>query len=191
MFSDQNSTYECHYIGFDIIKLRFNNWKLVWIKHPKLSLILGFPPEFRVTVYVRKWSGNFFHFHYGKGSGKPEFRNDFFFVKRKFPERCSGITDRYGIPENFRFPFILELSRNSSLRNKFPDHSISKMEIFSGKMETLEITQKYWEIPQKYLSGEKRKPLKNFRKRLKIKRKPLRNCVLRDFHFSCRNCRKA
>ena len=133
MFSDQNSTYECHYIGFDIIKLRFNNWKLVWIKHPKLSLILGFPPEFRVTVYVRKWSGNFFHFHYGKGSGKPEFRNDFFFVKRKFPERCSGITDRYGIPENFRFPFILELSMNSGLRNKFPDHSISKMETFFRK----------------------------------------------------------
>ena len=39
---------------------------------------IGLPPEFRVTVYVRKWSGNFFHFHYGKGSGKPEFRNDFF-----------------------------------------------------------------------------------------------------------------
>ena len=39
--------------------------------------------------------------------------------------------------EIFRFPFIPELSRNSGLRNKFPDHSISKMEIFSGKMETL------------------------------------------------------
>ena len=40
-------------------------------------------------------------------------------------------------PENFRFPFDPELSQNSGLRNKFPDHSISKMEIFSGKMETL------------------------------------------------------
>ena len=39
--------------------------------------------------------------------------------------------------EIFRFPFIPELSRNFGLRNKFPDHSISKMEIFSGKMETL------------------------------------------------------
>ena len=32
----------------------------------------------------------------------------FFSVKRQFPERCSGITDHYGIPENrsgnFRFP---------------------------------------------------------------------------------------
>ena len=70
---------------------------------------LGFPPEFRVTVYVRKWSGNFFHFHDGKGSGKPEFRNNFrndcFSIKRKFPELCSGITDRYGIPERSRISF--------------------------------------------------------------------------------------
>ena len=59
---------------------------------------LGFPPEFRVTVYVRKWSGNFFHFHYGKGSGKPEFRNDF----RNVPEYRSGNfpKNRSG---NFRF----------------------------------------------------------------------------------------
>jgi len=70
---------------------------------------LGFPPEFRVTVYVRKWSGNFFHFHYGKGSGKPEyrndFRNDFFSVKRKFPERCLElrIVSEYR-SGNFRFP---------------------------------------------------------------------------------------
>ena len=28
-----------------------------------------------------------------------DFRNDFFSVNRKFPERCSGIPDRYGIPE--------------------------------------------------------------------------------------------
>ena len=34
---------------------------------------------------------------------------------------------------NFRVPFIPELSRNSGLRNKFPDHSISKMEIFFRK----------------------------------------------------------
>ena len=42
------------------------------------GMVIGFPPEFRVTVYVQKWSRNFFHFHYGQGSGKPEFRNDFF-----------------------------------------------------------------------------------------------------------------
>ena len=36
--------------------------------------------------------------------------------------------------ENLRFPFHkTELSRNSGLRNKFPDHSISKMEIFFQK----------------------------------------------------------
>ena len=39
-------------------------------------------------------------------TGIPEqFPERFFSVKRKFPERCSGITDRYGIPErsgNFR-----------------------------------------------------------------------------------------
>ena len=35
--------------------------------------------------------------------------------------------------EIFRFPYIPELSRNSGLRNKFPDHSISKMEIFFRK----------------------------------------------------------
>ena len=44
----------------------------------------------------------------------PENRNSgtisgtIFSVKRKFPESCPGITDRYGIPEyrsgNFRFP---------------------------------------------------------------------------------------
>ena len=34
---------------------------------------------------------------------------------------------------NFRFPFIPELSQNSGLRNKFPNHSISKMEIFFRK----------------------------------------------------------
>ena len=85
----------------------------------KISYWIGFPPEFRVTVYVRKWSGNFFHFHYGKGSGKPEFRNvfknNFFSIKLKFLERFSIITDCY-VPEycsgnfpenrsrNFRFP---------------------------------------------------------------------------------------
>ena len=40
---------------------------------------------------------------YGKGSGKPEFRNDFqndfFPLKRKFPEHCSGIMECSG---NFR-----------------------------------------------------------------------------------------
>ena len=40
--------------------------------------------------------------------------------------------------ENFRFPFDPELP--GILVYKFPDHSISKMEIFSGKMETLHIT---------------------------------------------------
>ena len=96
--------------------------KVSWIRIC-FSLCQGFPPEFRVTVCVRKWSRNFFHFHYEKvpenrNSGKPEFRNDFrndfFPVKRKFPECCSRIMDRYGIPErsgnfpkncsgNFRF----------------------------------------------------------------------------------------
>ena len=73
------------------------------------ELRVGFPPEFGVTVYLRKWHGNLFPFPLWKGSRKPEFRNDFwndsFFVKREFPKRCSGITDRYGIPErsgNFR-----------------------------------------------------------------------------------------
>ena len=50
-----------------------------------------------------------------------------------------------------------------------------------------ETTQKYLEIPQNYLSAKRRKPLKNFRKRLKIKRKPLKNCVLRDFRIFQRN----
>ena len=38
----------------------------------------------------------------------PENRNSgtiFFSVKRKFPERCSGITDRYGIPERSGISF--------------------------------------------------------------------------------------
>ena len=29
----------------------------------------------------------------------PEFRNDFFSLKRKLSKRSSGITDHYGIPE--------------------------------------------------------------------------------------------
>ena len=49
--------------------LHSNIWNPIWLD-------IGFPPEFRVPVYVRKWSGNFFHFHYGKGYGNPEFRND-------------------------------------------------------------------------------------------------------------------
>ena len=48
-------------------------------------------------------------------------------VKRKF----FRITSRK--PENLWFPFIPELSRNSGLRNKFPDHFISKMENFFRK----------------------------------------------------------
>ena len=38
------------------------------------------------------------------------FRNDFFSVKRKFPERCYEITDRYGIPE-----------RSGTFRNIVPE----------------------------------------------------------------------
>ena len=85
--------------------------------HKTLTSQLGFPPEFRVTVYVRKWSGNFFHFHYGKGSGNPErffsrkpeisgtlFRNSGSLRNsgtfRKFPE-CSGISFRKIGPEIF------------------------------------------------------------------------------------------
>ena len=48
-------------------------------------------------------------------------------VKRKF------FRFTWRKPENFRVPYILELSRNSGLRNKFPDHSISKMELFFRK----------------------------------------------------------
>ena len=70
------------------------------------STTLGFPPEFLVTVYVRKWSVNFFHFHYGKGSGNPEFRNDFF---RK-PEISGTLFWNYGTLRN-RVP------ENSGLRN--------------------------------------------------------------------------
>ena len=64
----------------------------------------------------------------------PEIRNSgtisgtiFFPVNRKFPERCSGIPDRYGIPErsgNFRN--VLE---NRS--GNFPEKSFRK---FSGKI---------------------------------------------------------
>ena len=50
---------------------------------------IGFSPEFRVTVYVRKWSRIFFHFHFGKGFGNLEFRinskTTFSSVNRKFP----------------------------------------------------------------------------------------------------------
>ena len=59
------------------------------------AMLLGFPPEFRVTVYVRK----FFPFPLWKRFRKTGIPERFFFVKRKFPERCPGITDRYGIPE--------------------------------------------------------------------------------------------
>ena len=80
------------------VTCNFIECRLTWSLTVVGELKLGFPPEFRVTVYVRKWSRNFFHFHYGKGSGKSEFRNDFrndlFSVKRKFPERCSGISFR-------------------------------------------------------------------------------------------------
>ena len=36
-----------------------------WTCHLKLCLQLGFPPDFRVKVYIRKWSGNFFRIHSG------------------------------------------------------------------------------------------------------------------------------
>ena len=65
---------------------------------------LGFPPEFRVTVYVRKWSRNFFHFHYGKGSGKPPF----FFRKT---EISGTLFQNYG------------LLQNSGTFGKFPEDS--------------------------------------------------------------------
>ena len=57
--------------------------KCAWLPlfgSPVQQLSLGFPPEFRVTVYVWKWSGNFFHFNYGKGSGKTG-------IPERFPER--------------------------------------------------------------------------------------------------------
>ena len=61
---------------------------------------VGFAREFRVTVYARKLSGIFFHFHYEKGSGNPEFRintgTTFLSVNRKFPEPCSVIPERSG-----------------------------------------------------------------------------------------------
>ena len=78
----------------DYIYLFPETWNLQKVTSVGSDFLLGFPPEFRGTVYVRKLSGNFFHFHYVKGSG---ILNDFFYVNRKFPERCSGITERYGI----------------------------------------------------------------------------------------------
>ena len=63
-----------------------------------------------------------------------------------FPE-CSGILDhdsgnfmfpfrkpeKIRKPVKIRFPFHPEISWNSTLGNKFPDHSISKMDFFPRK----------------------------------------------------------
>ena len=86
------------------------------------NIVLKFPVYEMETenFMVSIWSGIIpeYGLHYGN-------RKNFWFTKWKL--------------EILWFPFDLELSRNSGLRNKFPDHSISKMEIFSGKMETLPI----------------------------------------------------
>ena len=78
---------------------------------------VGFPPEFRVTVYIWKWCGIFFHYHYGKGSRNPEFWNDFFSVNQKFPECCSGFLDRYGIPE--RSGILFRKNRSGNFQNNW------------------------------------------------------------------------
>ena len=58
------------------------------------------------------------------------FPERFFFVNRKFPERCSGIPDRYGIPER---------SGISGMLRKFPECSGISFRKFSGKI-VLEIS---------------------------------------------------
>ena len=51
------------------------------------------------------------------------------------PENFSGLRNKYHgsgnfrKPEKFRFPFHPEIFRNSTLRNKFPNRSSSKMKI--------------------------------------------------------------
>ena len=48
-------------------------------------MCVGFPPEFRVTVYIRKWSGNYFRKHSGfhlirKYPGIPVYATNFWII---------------------------------------------------------------------------------------------------------------
>ena len=67
-----------------------------WTCHLKLCLQLGFPPEFRVKVYIQKWSRNFFHF-------------------RKFPERYFGISGTF---RKFSGKIVSEISGTIGIRIK-------------------------------------------------------------------------
>ena len=100
------------------------------------------------TIFFRKTeiSGTLFR-NYGSLQYSGTFRNVYGMETGNFSGLRNGNWKFYGFhsvkrkffrftwskPENFRFPFIPQLSRNSGLRNKFPDHSISKMEIFFRK----------------------------------------------------------
>ena len=78
----------------------------VHLRHFKFRLFdrvsTGIPGYGLRTEMIRK----FFPFPLWKRFRKTGIPERYFSVKRKFPERCSGITDRYGIPErpgNFRY----------------------------------------------------------------------------------------
>ena len=100
---------------------RTNNWGSslgigllniqVLLKNTSSRIWLGFPQEFRVTVYVRKSSGNLFRFYYGKDSGIPK---RFFFVNRTFPGISKGFGNFWNVPE-YRF----RKNRYRIFQNKF------------------------------------------------------------------------
>ena len=67
------------------------------------------------------------------------------------PGNLSGLRNKYHgsgnfrfpfrKPEKFRFPFHPEISRNSTLRNKFPNRSSSKMKILFRNNENPNVTR--------------------------------------------------
>ena len=72
-----------------------------WVMLVESRVSTGIPGYGLRTELIRK----FFPFPLWKRFRKTGIPERFFFVKRKFPERCSGITDRYGIPERSGISF--------------------------------------------------------------------------------------
>ena len=93
---------------------------ILYTLHKLLTKLLGFPPEFQVTVYVRKLSGNFFHCHYGKGSGISE---RFFSVNRKFCQTSLAPTQTNNLTYQSNF-FFNELALKNLAMNMhfYPIH---------------------------------------------------------------------
>lgn len=131
--------YICHVVAFSsvIFKLGGNFKQLLGLRDA---------PEFRGSLseiirifWLFLWRKRFWN-----SGSSDSFWNKYLLWTWDYPEfrltfRQSELVLQYPFCnlENFRFPFNLKLTRNSSWRTFFPDHYISKMEFSRNLIATL------------------------------------------------------